>query len=350
MKPITKLGLTFDDVLLIPKKSTILSRKEVDLSSYFTKNILLSSPLVSTNMDTVTEAPMAIALAEHGGIGIIHRFLSIEQQVAEVKKVKKKDLLVAGAIGVYGDYFDRATALIKAGVDVINIDIAHGHSELLLTVLRHLKKKYKKTDIIAGTVATAEGTKELIEAGADGIKVGVGAGSICITRLVAGSGVPQITAVLDCAKVGKKYGIPISSDAGVRRSGDAVKALAAGASTIMSGSLYAGFAESPGKEITKENKKYKIIRGMASSEANAIRIKKDPHLKRDLKEYAAEGVEGLVPFKGSVYDFLPSFLMGIKSGFTYSGAKNIQELWKNAEFIQISPSSLIESRPHDIIL
>lgn len=341
-------GLTFDDVLLVPKKTNVQSRSYVDLTTKLTKKIFLKLPLISANMDTVTESQMAIAIAKIGGIGIIHRFLTIEDEVEEVKKVKKENILVGAAIGIRGDYQQRCQALIKAGADVIVIDIAHGYSTHLLKVLKELTKKFPKTEFIAGNVATAEATEAIIRNGASAVKVGIGPGALCTTRIVTGAGVPQLTAIADCAEVAKKYQVPIIADGGIRQSGDIVKALAAGASTVMIGSLFAGCEESPALTFFRNNKKYKMTRGMASLMANIDRQKKDESIKRDLKKYAAEGVEAIVPYRGKVADLVDQLIGGIKSGFSYCGANTLSQLWKNAEFIQITQSSLIESAPHDV--
>ena len=342
------IGLTFDDVLLVPQKTDLVSRSEVDLSTQLTKKIKLKAPVISANMDTVTETEMAIALAREGGIGIIHRFLTIEKEAEMVAEVKKQKLLVGAAVGIRGDYLERAGALVKSGVDVIVIDIAHGHSIFLIKVLKDLKKKFPKIDVIAGNVATPEATEELIKNGASAVKVGIGPGALCITRIVAGAGVPQLTAISECSAVAKKYGVPIIADGGIRNSGDMVKALAAGASTVMIGTLFAGCDESPALTFFKNNRKFKLTRGMASLMANQDRQKNDTTVKRDLKEYAAEGVEAVVPYRGKVNEFINQLLGGVRSGFSYCGARNIIETWEKAEFIQITQSSLIESKPHDV--
>jgi len=342
------IGLTFDDVLLVPQKTDLVSRSEVDLSTQLTKKIKLKAPVISANMDTVTETKMAVALAREGGIGIIHRFLTIEKEAEMVVEVKKQKLLVGAAVGIRGDYLERAEALVKAGIDVIVIDIAHGHSIFLIKVLKDLKKKFPKIDVIAGNVATPEATEELIKNGASAVKVGIGPGALCITRIVAGAGVPQLTAISECSAVAKKYGVPIIADGGIRNSGDMVKALAAGASTVMIGTLFAGCDESPALTFFKNNRKFKLTRGMASLMANQDRQKNDTTVKRDLKEYAAEGVEAVVPYRGKVNEFINQLLGGVRSGFSYCGARNIIETWEKAEFIQITQSSLIESKPHDV--
>lgn len=342
------IGLTFDDVLLVPQLTSVESRSNVDLTTKLTKRITLKTPLISANMDTVTESEMAIAMAEAGGIGIIHRFLTIEDEVEEVEKVKKNKLLVGAAVGIRADYLERTKALVKAGADAIVIDVAHGHSSFFVKVLKELTKKFPKTEFIAGNVATPQATLAMIKNGAAAVKVGIGPGALCTTRIVTGSGVPQLTAISECVAVANKYKVPVIADGGVKQSGDIVKALAAGASTIMIGTLFAGCEESPAIPVMKGDKKYKITRGMASLKANRDRQKNDESVKKDLKTYAAEGVEAMVPYRGSVSDLIPKLLGGVKSGFSYSGAHTIAELWKKAEFIQITQSSLVESGPHDV--
>src|SRR3990167_3696075 len=348
------IGITFDDVLLIPKKSNIKSRSQIDLSSHLTTKIKLKVPIISANMDTVTESTMAIAVAQAGGIGIIHRFLTIDVQAQKVKRVKDKRLLVGAAIGVRDDYAKRASALVKSGVDVIVIDIAHGHSKYLIEVLKNLKKKFPKLQIIAGNIATGEAAEELIHHGADAVKVGIGPGSICITRLVAGAGVPQVTAIDDVVQVARRKNIPVIADGGIRTSGDIVKALATGASTVMIGSVFAGAEESPTVMITKDNKKFKLTRGMASLAAYQDNQKNGDQkngngVKKDLETYAAEGVEAMIPYRGTAKNIIEKMAGGIRSGFSYCGSKNIEELWKNAEFVRISTNSLVESRAHDVV-
>ncbi len=342
------LGLTFDDVLLVPQLTTVESRAHVSLATKLTKKISLETPLVSANMDTVTESEMAIAIAKEGGIGIIHRFLTIDAEVEEVKKVKKEKLLVGAAVGIRADYLERTKALIKAGADTIVIDVAHGHSSFFLKVLKELTKKFPKTEFIAGNVATASATEAMIKGGAAAVKVGIGPGALCTTRIVTGSGVPQLTAIADCVEVANKYKVPVIADGGVQKSGDIVKALAAGASTVMIGTLFAGCEESPALTFFRDNRKYKMTRGMASLMANADRQKKDESVKRDLKKYAAEGVEAIVPYRGKVADLVYQLMGGVRSGFSYSGARTISDLWKNAEFVQITQSSLRESGAHDV--
>lgn len=339
-------GLTFDDVLLVPQKSSITSRSDVVLTSHLTPKITLEAPVVSANMDTVTESGMAIQLAKVGGIGIIHRFLTIERQVEEVAAVKEQGFLVGAAIGIKEDYIDRSEALINAGCDVLVIDIAHGHSTHLIKVLVELKKRFKKTEIIAGNIATATAAKELINAGADALKVGIGPGAMCSTRIVAGAGVPQLTAIDDCVTVAKKFNIPVIADGGIRYSGDIIKALAAGASTVMIGTILAGCKESPSMAFFQNGEKFKLVRGMASLQASQDRQKTTGDIaKKDLSKYTAEGVSAVVRYKGSAEDVLVQLLGGVRSGFTYCGAKNIDGLWKQAQFIQISRNGLVESHP-----
>lgn len=342
------LGLTFDDVLLVPQKTPLASRSEVDLTTKLTPKIALKLPIISANMDTVTESKMAIAIASEGGIGIIHRFLTIEQEVNEVALVKQQKLLVGAAIGIKDDYLERTEALLKAHADVIVLDIAHGHSLYLLKALTMLKKKFPTAEFIAGNIATAIATRDLIKAGASAVKVGIGPGAQCITRIVAGAGVPQLTAVLDCVKEALKYKIPIIADGGLRNSGDLVKALAAGAATGMFGTMFAGCDESPALSFYRNNQKFKLTRGMASLMANHDRQGKVNAIKRDLKDYAAEGVESVVPYRGSVVDLIRQLSGGVRSGFSYCGAKNIKELWRKAEFMQVTQASIVESLPHDV--
>jgi IMP dehydrogenase len=363
-----KFGLTFDDVLLLPGYSDF-SRKDINLSTKLSKNIRLSIPFVSAPMDTVTEARLAIELAKLGGIGIIHRNFSIENQAAEVKKVKDKKILVGAAIGTSQGFKERITALVKAGADAVVLDCAHGYTKTMIEAIKFIKKNYR-IDIIAGNIATAEGARALIMAGADGLRVGMGPGAICTTRIISGMGVPQITAIMDISKIAKKYAVPVIADGGIKYSGDIVKALAAGASTVMMGGFFAASIESPGKLVTikkinlpsrfqqmsehKSSYQFKEYRGMGSIGAmeKGAKIKsEDEYHGKNYQDrvLVAEGVEGLVPVKGKVEDIIDQAIGGIKSGMYYVGAKNIAELWK-AKFIQITQASLIESHPHDIFI
>ena len=472
-----KEGLTFDDVLLVPKYSDITSRSQTDLSTKLSRNISINIPFVSANMDTVTESLMASAMARAGGIGIIHRFLTIKEQANEILKVKRsgsvmienpysisadksiedaldyaqdkeisgllvvdsnskligivterdllfanktnkiqdvmikdvvtaklgvtldeskeilhkhrieklpivddsgfikglitsKDItnnadfpnaskdkkgrpLVGAAVGVKGDFLERSESLLEAGVDVLVVDIAHGHSENAISTVHNIKKAFPNCELIAGNIATAQGAEDLIKAGVDAVKIGVGSGSICITRVITGSGVPQLTAVMDCAKVSRDHGIPIISDGGTRTSGDATKALASGASTVMVGSMLGGTDESPGTVLTKNGKRFKVYRGMASLAASIGRKSKETgsmSLDDDLNDYVAEGVEAMVPHKGTVTDILKQLTGGVRSGLSYCGAHTILQMQENAEFIKMSRAGFAESQPHDVSL
>jgi IMP dehydrogenase len=480
METMIRTGLTYDDVLLEPRCSDIRSRRDVDTSTQLSRHIRLRIPIVSANMDTVTESEMAIAMARHGGIGIIHRFNSIEEQVNEVRRVKRSEsfiienpytigpdetvaaaralmeqhsvtglpvidaegklvgilsrrdvlfastssgrvvefmtprdrlvtapvgitlpeaerllaehkieklplidesdhlrglitvkdilkrsqfpesskderghLLVGAAIGVVGDYMERADALLKAGADVLVVDIAHGHSMNAIRAIHTIKDAFPDVELIAGNVATAEGTLDLIKAGVDAVKVGVGPGSICITRQVTGVGVPQLTAVMESAAVARRYGVPIIADGGVRHSGDITKALAGGASTVMLGNLLAGTRESPGVVIVRNGKRYKVSRGMASVGATMERRRREKpgwEGEENFEEVVPEGVEGMVPYKGDVSDVLVQLVGGLRSGMSYVGASSVEELYERARFIQITPAALRESGPHDVEL
>ena len=468
-------GLTFDDVLLIPKRSPIISRSQTNLKTKLSRNINLNIPIISANMDTVTESAMAIALAREGGIGIIHRFMTIQDQVDEVLKVKRSEsvmieqpytisidssvgyakkmmrdfgisglliekdkklagiitkrdllfetnfdnnvssvmskdvvfaelgttiekakdilhsnrieklpiidkdkqilglitskdilkmgefpnaskdkkgrLLVGSAVGVKGDYLERTEALLEAGADVIVVDIAHGHSDNAVNCVHLIKKAFRDCELIAGNIATGKGAEDLIKAGVDAVKVGVGSGSICITRVITGSGVPQLTAILDSVKISKEYEVPVISDGGIRNSGDVTKALAAGSSSVMVGSLMGGTDESPGKTLVKNGKKYKIYRGMASFYASLGRKYREEGEQietEDLNDYVPEGVEAMVSYKGSVVEIIRQLVGGLRSGLSYCGAKTINEMQQNAEFVRITTAGYIESQPHDV--
>ena len=364
------IGLSFDDVLLFPDYADF-SRSEINLSTKLTKKITLSLPFVSSPMDTVTESKLAIALAELGGIGIIHRNLTIEDQANEVKKVKAKKLLVGAAIGASKGFEERIEVLSKAGVDVVVVDSAHGYSKGVIETTKYIKNKYPKIEVIAGNVATFDGAKALIVAGADGIRVGMGPGAICTTRIISGMGVPQITAILETVRVAKKAGVPIIADGGIKYSGDMVKALAAGAASVMMGGFFAATIESPGKTVELKKDEvpsrfknifngthpylFKEYRGMGSVGAMRAGSKIKSEDEFHGKSYGdrvliAEGVEGLVPVKGTVKDLLDQAVGGIKSGMYYVGAKTIPELWAKAKFMQITQASLTESHPHDVLI
>lgn len=468
-------ALTYDDVLLVPQYSDVTSRRKLSVETRLTRKMKLQIPIVSSNMDTVTEAEMAITMAREGGIGIIHRFLTIEEQTAQITRVKKtesfvvdhpfslkathtvgdakrlveetgtggililnggeqiagivttRDLLfesddkkpiellmqkkvvtapedttltqaekilhehrieklplvdtqgrlvglitlkdimkqtqypraskdtrgrlaVGAAVGVKESDLERVERVLEAGADCIVIDIAHGDSKSEIEMARQLRKRFPNTQIIAGNVATADGTRRLCDAGADAIKVGVGPGSICVTRLVAGSGVPQLTAVIAAVAVAQEYDVPIIADGGIRHPGDAAKALAAGAETVMIGSLLAGTDESPGLFMTRKGHKYKASRGMASAAANRDRKTRDGEsvAQQDLDEFVAEGVEAAVPYRGKAREVLTQLVGGIQSGMSYSGAHNLKEFHDKAIFVKMTGAGLQESKPHDV--
>lgn len=470
-----KIGLTFDDVLLIPAKSDVLPG-DVDVSTQLTKNIRINTPVISAAMDTVTEGKLAIAIAREGGLGIIHRAMSPEAQAVEVDKVKKSEsgmisdpitmqpteriskaldimthyrisgvpiaqgkklvgiltnrdlkfetdfkkkaaevmtkkglvtakigitleeakailhkhkieklpivdrnrnliglitikdiekkdkypnackdshgrLRAGAALGVGTDAVKRAAFLIKAGVDVLAIDTAHGHSKRVIQTVRELRRKYPDIEIIAGNVATADATRDLIEAGASAIKVGVGPGSICTTRIVAGAGVPQITAVKECSEVADSYGIPVIADGGIKFSGDVTKAIAAGASAVMIGGIFAGTDESPGELMLYQGRSYKVYRGMGSIGAMEAGSKDRYGQERvESKKLVPEGVEGRVPYKGLLAESIHQLVGGLRSGMGYCGCNTIEELRRNARFVRITPSGLRESHVHDVTI
>ena len=474
MAKILKEGLTFDDVLLIPQKSEVLP-KDVDITTYLTKKIKLNIPLMSAGMDTVTESKMAISMARQGGIGIIHKNMSIEEQALEVDKVKRSEsgvivdpfylskdntlqdaddimarykisgvpivdeshkligiitnrdikfeddmtkniedvmtkenlvtakegvtlegaqqilkthkieklpivdeeghlkglitikdiekkiqypnsakdkrgrLLCGAGVGITGDLLERVDALYKAKVDIIVLDSAHGHTVNVINALKKVKAAYPDLPVIAGNVATAAGCEDLIKAGADCVKIGMGPGSICTTRVVAGIGVPQITAIMDCYEVAKKYDIPIIADGGIQYSGDIVKALAAGANVCMMGSMFAGTEESPGEIVLYRGRSYKTYRGMGSIAAMEDGSK-DRYFQSGQKKLVPEGVEGMVAYKGKAEDIVFQMIGGIRSGMGYCGAPTIEQLQANAEFVKITAASLKESHPHDITI
>ncbi len=336
----SRIGLTYDDVLLVPRKSDVRSRRDPGLDTRVTKTKTVQIPIISANMDTVTEGDMAVAMSQLGGLGIIHRFLAIESQVAEVRKVVESGAkLISASIGVNQDYKERTDALVKAGVNVITIDIAHGHSVSMMDTLKFLKDKYPSVEIIAGNISTPEAAKDLIDAGADALKVGIGPGSMCSTRIITGCGVPQLTAVAFCSEVADAYDVPIIADGGIKTSGDIVKALAAGASTIMTGSLLAATIESPG-DIKQGRKLY---RGMASKSAQVS-------WRGVLPEgMAPEGESTRIPVKGHVRDVVLELCGGIRSGMSYLNADSISDVRKNSRFIQMTPSGFHESKPHGVV-
>ena len=353
---VAMLGLTYDDVLLLPDASDVVP-SEVDTRTQLTRSIYLDIPLVSSAMDTVTESAMAIAMAKAGGIGIIHRNLAVDEQVTHVKLVKGANLHVGAAVGVGDDGFERAQALIDVGVDVIVVDTAHGHHRAVLEAIAKIKKHFPKQEIIGGNIATRAGAQALINAGADAVKVGVGPGSICTTRVVAGVGVPQVTAIMEAAKACKKADIPLIADGGLQFSGDIAKAIVAGADTVMLGSLLAGCEESPGELVEIEGRKFKTYRGMGSLSAMQSRgakksYSKDRYMQDDVlaeDKLVPEGIEGKVSYRGPVSDVVHQLVGGLRSGMGYAGAENIAALQKRGRLIQITSAGLQESHPHDVL-
>lgn len=476
MKILPETALTYDDVLLVPQYSDVASRRKLSTQTRLTRKITLQAPIVSANMDTVTESEMAIVMAREGGIGVIHRFMSIEDQVRQIERVKRaesyivdkpitltvshtvgamkkivedtytggilildandhlvgivttrdllfeqddskklseimtrkvitaprdttleqaekilhehrieklplvdpagklaglitmKDILkltefpkavkdergrlsVGAAVGVKSTEIKRVERVLDAGADCIVVDIAHGDSKLEIDIIRAVRKQFPSTQIIGGNVATAEGTQRLIDAGVDAVKVGVGPGSICITRIVAGAGVPQLTAVMDCAAVARPQGVPIIADGGIRTSGDMVKALASGASTVMIGSLLAGTDESPGLLMTRQGHRYKVSRGMASLQATVARKVREGEgeiTQEEIEDYVSEGVEAAVPYRGSAREMFAQMIGGLQSGMSYCDAHSVDELYEKAVFVRMTPVGLAESRPHDV--
>jgi IMP dehydrogenase len=474
---IQKQGLTFDDVLLVPRKSSVIPRN-VETKTKFSRNISINIPLCSAAMDTVTEARLAIALAQEGGIGVIHKNLTIEEQAKEVDKVKRSEsgmildpvtltaestvfqaaeamnkynvsgfpviegkklvgiltnrdlrfvknkkqkvrelmtpkerlitathgislekaqeilhknrieklpvvnkdfelkglitikdiqkryqhplaakdkfgrLMVAAAVGPSDELSARAAALIQAGVDALVVDTAHGHSDGVLNAVRELKQKYPGTDILGGNIATEEAARDLIKAGADGIKVGIGPGSICTTRIIAGIGVPQITAIMDCVRAAVKSGVPVIADGGIKYSGDITKAIAAGADSVMIGSLFAGTEESPGETVLLEGRSFKVHRGMGSLAAMKKRGGRERYFQWEEEEekLVPEGIEGRVPFRGALASTVLQLIGGLKAGMGYCGVRDIEGLQSETHFVQITMAGLKESHPHDIII
>ena len=349
MDPI-KEALTFDDVTLAPKYSEVLP-SDVDTSIKLTKNIKLKIPLLSSAMDTVTESKMCIAIAQAGGIGVIHRNLDIKTQVAEIRKVKKQKLLVGAAVGAGVNEFERAKHILKENIDLIVVDTAHGHTKKVADIIKKIKKiKPKKTALCAGNIATAEAAKFLIKLGVDIIKVGIGPGSICTTRLVAGIGVPQLSAILNVRNgLGKRKTV-IIADGGIKFSGDIAKALSAGADAVMIGSLFAGTDEAPGKVIKKDGKLFKSFRGMGSigamNKGSADRYFQKK--QNDSSKYVPEGVEGFIKYKGSVLKIIYKLVGGLRSSMGYLGCKQIKNLKNKPKFVKITKAGFYESMVHNI--
>ena len=344
-----KEALTFDDVLMLPRYSDVLP-SQTNIETSLTDKIKLKVPFLSSAMDTVTDSNMAIAIAQSGGVGIIHRNLNIVSQSKEVIKVKRKKLLSGAAIGTSDEDLERARALLDSGVDLIVIDTAHGHSKNVINVLAKLKKISSNTPICVGNIATGDAAKNLFNSGADIIKVGIGPGSICTTRMVAGIGVPQISAIMEVKKSLNKKKVKIISDGGIKFSGDIAKALAAGADAIMMGSIFAGTDESPGKKFKINGKFFKKYRGMGSigamSSGSANRYFQKKH--KDKSKFVPEGVEGRVEYKGKVSQIIYQLQGGLRSSMGYIGAKNLSDLKKKAKFIKITKAGFYESMVHSV--
>ncbi|EKE12683.1 MAG: hypothetical protein ACD_13C00145G0032 [uncultured bacterium] len=350
MKSKIELALSYDDVLLVPQHSEIKSRQDVSLVTTITSRLKLNIPLISANMSDVTGVEMAIKLGQLGGLGVLPRFMTAGEEANMILAVKKKGLLAAAAVGLRNGMFDRAEALVKAGADALFLDVAHGHMLQTVEATQSLKQKFgNSVDIISGNVATYEAAFDLFKAGADSVKVGIGPGSICTTRVETGFGVPQLTAVINAARAARYFKKTIIADGGIKNSGDIVKALAAGASAIMAGNVFAGTDEAPGKKVKIKGLLYKQYFGSTSF------MEKENHIKRNKSEldknYSKhiEGIEGIVPYKGEVTKIVEKMEANIRSGFSYAGAATIKDLWKKAEFIQITEMGQRESKAHDII-
>jgi IMP dehydrogenase len=344
-----KKALTFDDVLLVPRYSSVLP-SETNLNINFGNNLKLKIPFLSSAMDTVTESNMAIAIAQKGGLGIIHRNLSINEQCKEIKKVKNKNLIVGAAVGTANEDLLRTKSILDAGVDLVVVDTAHGHSEKVIKILNKIKKIKSKIPICVGNIASGEAATRLYNEGADILKVGIGPGSICTTRMIAGIGVPQITALMEVKKTMKNKKIKIISDGGIKFSGDIIKALAAGADAIMMGSIFAGTKESPGKKFKFKGKFYKSYRGMGSIGAMSAGSSNRYFQKnyKDKSKFVPEGVEARVPYKGSMEDILYQLQGGLRSSMGYIGAKMLKEIKRKAKFIEITKAGFYESMVHSV--
>ena len=327
-----RTGLSYGDVLLVPQRSPVDSRSDVDLSARLTPSITLSNPLVSASVTVSIAAELAITLGDTGGVGTIHRFLTVDEQAAEVARVVEAGVPATAAVGIDEDHLSRTAALVAAGVDAVVVDVAHGHMERTLDAVADIREAHPDLDIVAGNVATPAGVEDLAAAGADCVKVGIGPGSHCTTRKVAGAGVPQLTAVDDCADAAPDD-VTICADGGIQTSGDAVKALMAGADTVMMGSLFAGTAEAPGETVEIDDVRYKRSRGMATTAAAEERSDKGENVTAD------EGVEGLTPYKGPVGDVVEEFCAGIRSGLSYCGGHDIAAARENAEFVRVAASA-----------
>ena len=328
-----RTGVSYGDVLLVPRRSPVDSRSDVDLSTPLTPGVELDTPLLSAPMDTVTERETAVALGRVGGFGTIHRFLDVEEQAAEVRTVAEAGQPVGAAVGIAEDTVDRTAAVLEAGADCVMVDVAHGHLERCLDAVETIAGEFPDAPLVAGNVATPAGVRDLYHAGADAVKVGIGPGSHCTTRRVAGAGVPQLTAVDDCAEQAREFGIPVIADGGIRSSGDAVKALMAGADTVMMGSLFAGTEEAPPGIVEIDGNRYKRSRGMATTAANDDRSDKEGDVAAD------EGVEGFTEYKGPLEEVAAEFTAGIRSGLSYCGGHTIPAAREKAEFIRVEQAA-----------
>lgn len=350
-KIIAANGLTFDDVLLLPNYADF-KRSEADLTTKLHESIILKLPIISSPMDTVTEENMALEMAKQGGLGIIHRNLTVQKQAEMVAQVKKKRFLVGAAVGTGGDFEERTKTLIQVKADVIVVDSGHGHSRFVINAVSFIRKHYPNTVIMAGNIATREGAKALIEAGVDILRVGMGPGSICTTRIITGMGIPQLTAITEAVKATHNTHVTVVADGGIRQTGDMAKALAFGAGAVMIGSLLARFDESPGKIVVMNGKKYKQYRGMGSVAAmkkgGAERYGQSKTI--DEKKLIPEGVEGLVDYKGNLADYLYQVAGSLKSSFYYLGAKTVPEFFEKSQCIRISNAGLLESHPHSVVI
>jgi len=339
-------GITFDDVLMMPAYSEVLPR-EVFLQGRFSRNVSLNIPFASAAMDTVTESPMAAAMAREGGIGVIHKNMSAQAQAGQVARVRAEGLPVAAGVGITPDVLERVKLLADAGVNAVVLDSAHGHSKGVIDALKAIKAAFPGLDVVVGNIATAQAAQDLIAAGADGLKVGIGPGSICTTRIVAGVGVPQLTAIAEVASVAGED-IPVIADGGLRYSGDVVKALAAGAHCVMCGSMFAGTDEAPGDIVEVDGKKMKGYRGMGSIDAMQAGSA-DRYFQKGAKKLVPEGVVARVAYKGPVADVLYQLTGGLRSGMGYCGAATLEAL-HHARFIKISPATVQENHPHDVTI
>lgn len=344
------LALTYDDVLLVPQRSSVQSRSQISLKTQITPNFSVDFPIISINMETVTGIDMAVKLSQLGGVSFYPRFKSPQEQVKDIQKIHKAGARVIPAVGIKDGEFERVSLLADIGVEVITIDVAHGHLQTALDFVKKIKKKYPQMEVISGVVGTYEGARDLFEVGADAVRVGVGPGTICTTRKVTGSGVPQITAISDAYRAGKEFGKPIIADGGTKNTGDIVKALAAGANAVAIGSQLAGTDEAPGSLIEIAGKKYKEYNGSTSK---TEKIKQYAQYNQDKTEAYVEyveGVESTVPYTGTLETTIQKMDKGIRSGLSYSGAFNIAELHEKAKFIRITQASIAENGAHGVLL